>query len=88
MPEIKLNHAEVTGQLNNMKNALNALKLPSPSESAIGQNMLDFTEAWLDREENIHQLLSMYITAVEKNIEDTQSNIDSLKKQDEAITAS
>lgn len=87
MAEIKLDHAQVTAQLNNVKSALLALKLPSPSPGAIGQNMLDFTDKWLEREEQIHKLLEMYITAVQKNVDDTQSNIDSLKKQDEAITA-
>ena len=83
--QIKLDYSEVIGQLNDAERALEVLTLPSPSEEELGQNQLAFTKKWLEREENIKQMLKAYIIAVQKNIEDTRANVAILKKQDEAI---
>lgn len=83
MTQIKLNHAEMMKQLDEIKRALDALVLDGPDD--VGQNKLDFTEKWLEREEMIQQFVSQYVTIVQKNVEDTRVNLDSLKEQDEAI---
>jgi Family of unknown function (DUF5344) len=83
MTQIKLNHAEMMKQLDEIKRALNALVLEGPDD--VGQNKLDFTQKWQEREEMIHQFVSQYVTIVQKNVEDTRANVDSLKEQDEAI---
>lgn len=83
MTQIKLNHAEMIKQLDEIKRALDALVLDGPDD--VGQNKLDFTEKWLEREEMIQQFVSQYVTIVQKNVEDTRVNLDSLKEQDEAI---
>ncbi|TDL77915.1 YwqI/YxiC family protein [Peribacillus frigoritolerans] len=83
MTQIKLNHAEMMKQLDEIKRALDALVLDGPEDA--GQNKLDFTVKWQEREEMIHQFVSQYVTIVQKNVEDTRANVDSLKEQDEAI---
>ena len=83
MTQIKLNHAEMMKQLDEIKRALDALVLDRPEDA--GQNKLDFIEKWQEREEMIHQFVSQYVTIVQKNVEDTRANVDSLKEQDEAI---
>jgi hypothetical protein len=83
MTQIKLNHAEMMKQLDEIKRALDALVLEGPAD--VGQNKLDFTQKWQEREEMIHQFVSQYVTIVHKNVEDTRANVDSLKEQDEAI---
>jgi hypothetical protein len=83
MTQIKLNHAEMMKQLDEIKRALDALVLEGPAN--VGQNKLDFTQKWQEREEMIHQFVSQYVTIVQKNVEDTRANVDSLKEQDEAI---
>jgi hypothetical protein len=83
MTQIKLNHAEMMKQLDEIKRALDALVLDGPEDA--GQNKLDFTGKWQKREEMIHQFVSQYVTIVQKNVEDTRANVDSLKEQDEAI---
>jgi hypothetical protein len=83
MTQIKLNHAEMMKQLDEIKRALDALVLEGPAD--VGQNKLDFTQKWQEREEMIHQFVSQYVTIVQKNVEDTRANVDSLKEQDEAI---
>lgn len=49
------------------------------------ENSLDYTKKYHEREENIKTMLGDYKKAVQKNIEDTKDNVDSLKEQDEAI---
>lgn len=83
MTQIKMNHAEMMKQLDEIKRALDALVLDGPEDA--GQNKLDFTEKWQGREKMIHQFVSQYVTIVQKNVEDTRANVDSLKEQDEAI---
>ncbi|AZV44295.1 YwqI/YxiC family protein [Peribacillus asahii] len=85
MQKIKLDYSEVIQQLNNVKQALSELHLPSPSETELGQNQLKFTKEWLQREENLQKMVIQYMQAVQKNVEDTHANVDILKKQDEAI---
>lgn len=83
MTQIKLNHAEMMKQLDEIKRALDALVLEGPDD--VSQNKFDFTQKWQEREEMIHQFVSQYVTIVQKNVEDTRANADSLKEQDEAI---
>ncbi|MEW8987224.1 MAG: DUF5344 family protein [Bacillus sp. (in: firmicutes)] len=54
-------------------------------ELVLGNNHLDFTERWSSRETAIASDIAAYIERVTKNIEDTRSNVDSIKQQDEAI---
>ncbi|MCY8269966.1 YwqI/YxiC family protein [Bacillus sonorensis] len=82
---IKLNHKVVMKQLDQVKSALDSLSLNGPSAGSLGQNKLDFTKKWLEREETICDMVNQYKEAVYKNIEDTRSNVNSLKEQDEAI---
>ncbi|MGP1909664.1 YwqI/YxiC family protein [Metabacillus sp. JX24] len=83
MTQIKLNHAEMIGKLNEVRRALEALTLDVPGEA--GENKLDFTQKWLDREAALHQFVAQYTAVVQKNLEDTRANLDMLKEQDEAI---
>jgi len=83
MKEIKLKHAEVVKQLNTVKSKLEAVKLPGPA--SVGQNHLNYTTKWKEREEKIHQMVEQYVKIVEKNLEDTRANVDLLKEQDEAM---
>ncbi|MBU8580385.1 YwqI/YxiC family protein [Bacillus paralicheniformis] len=82
---IKLNHAAVMKQLEQVSSTLQAVSLKSPSAVALGRNNLDFTKKWLEREAEICNMVEQYKEAVRKNIEDTRSNVDTLKEQDEAI---
>lgn len=86
MVEIKLNYEAVMKELNEVKAALQHVKIDPPQASTLGKNKLDFTTYWLEREARIHQLINEYVEVVEKNIEDTKANVHSLKEQDEAIT--
>jgi hypothetical protein len=86
MAEIKLNYETVMKELNEVKSALANVKITPPQASTLGENQLDFTKYWLERETRIHQLINEYVEIVEKNIEDTKANVRSLKEQDEAIT--
>jgi Family of unknown function (DUF5344) len=86
MVEIKLNYEAVMKELEEVKSALANVKLVTPNSSLLGKNKLDFTTYWLEREARIHQLINEYVEVVEKNIEDTKANVQSLKEQDEAIT--
>lgn len=83
--EIKLNYASVVSELDNVKQALTALTMPKVDEEAYGQNKLNYTDQWLDREKGLDLTFSEYIEVVQKNIEDTISNVRTIKEQDEAI---
>ncbi|MBM7691964.1 hypothetical protein JOC77_001374 [Peribacillus deserti] len=85
MQTIKLNFDAVMQQLDDIKHALGALNLPGPSAGSLGQNQLEFTATYLEREARIHKSMTEYIQVVQKNIEDTRANVELLKKQDEAI---
>ncbi len=82
---IKLNHAAVMKKLEQVSSTLQAVSLKSPPARALGRNNLDFTKKWLEREAEICNMVKQYKEAVRKNIEDTRSNVDTLKEQDEAI---
>ncbi|ALC83158.1 MULTISPECIES: YwqI/YxiC family protein [Bacillus] len=85
MTTIQLRSKEVLAKLNEIKNEIDALSLKGPSMSSLGDNKLDFTAKWRERETNIHELVSQYKEAVLKNLEDTRDNVNTLKEQDEAI---
>ncbi|MGE6203852.1 YwqI/YxiC family protein [Guptibacillus hwajinpoensis] len=84
--EIKLNYSEVMTKLEEAMNAVQHLTLPEPSAGQLGRNKMNYTDAWINREQNLQRLLQDYMTVVQKNLEDTKANVDSLKEQDEAIT--
>jgi|GEM_PF-648745 aspartyl/asparaginyl beta-hydroxylase (cupin superfamily) len=86
--QIKLNHSAVMAKLNEVMHNLERLQLNPPAQEQLGRNKLNYTDAWIQREQNIQLLLKEYIATVEKNIEDTKANVEALKKQDEAITRS
>ncbi|XQY91806.1 YwqI/YxiC family protein [Metabacillus sp. HB246100] len=86
MVTIKLNYGTVVKEFNEAKSALQSINLRSPSSKEMGKNKLDYTRYFLEREAQIHQLLSEYVSIVEKNIDDTKVNVRSLKEQDEAVT--
>ncbi|MBF0705397.1 YwqI/YxiC family protein [Alkalihalobacillus hwajinpoensis] len=86
--EIKLNYSEVMTKLEEAMNAVQHLTLPEPSAGQLGRNKINYTDAWINREQNLQRLLQDYMTVVQKNLEDTKANVDSLKEQDEAITRS
>ncbi|WP_147534936.1 YwqI/YxiC family protein [Bacillus marasmi] len=85
MSTIQVKHNEVMKRLTKVKEALAALNLPNPNEQVLGNNKLDFTDLWTSRETAIASDIAAYIEIVAKNIEDTRSNVDSIKQQDEAI---
>jgi hypothetical protein len=86
--QIKLNHTAVMAKLNEVINSLERLQLKPPAQEQLGRNKLNYTDAWIQREQNIQLLLKEYIATVEKNIEDTKANVEALKQQDEAIIRS
>ncbi|SFC78572.1 hypothetical protein SAMN05443252_106160 [Bacillus sp. OV322] len=83
--EIKLKHDAVISQLSKTKTALKALTLNTPAKNAAGSNTLDFTSHWLEREEEIAELVKGYIAIVQKSIDDTKAGADLMKHQDEAM---
>ncbi|MDQ0217382.1 hypothetical protein ELQ35_07420 [Peribacillus cavernae] len=85
MGTIKLKYEEVMKTLEEVKNALDAVSMDSPAAGSLGQNSLDYTTKWLDREENIHKAVQQYMEVVKKNLEDTRANVELLKEQDEAM---
>ncbi|WP_147534941.1 YwqI/YxiC family protein [Bacillus marasmi] len=85
MNTIQLKHDEVMKRLTKVKEALAALALPNPNEQVLGNNKLDFADQWTSRETAIASNFASYIEIVSKNIEDTRSNVSSIKQQDEAI---
>ncbi|MBK5441500.1 MULTISPECIES: YwqI/YxiC family protein [Peribacillus] len=88
MATIKLNHPAVTKQVNQVKTALGTVTLGNLPADELGKNKLEFTSKWIDREANLEKVFERYIKIVQKNVEDTQANIDLLKEQDDAITHS
>ncbi|UXH46458.1 YwqI/YxiC family protein [Rossellomorea vietnamensis] len=86
--QIKLNHHAVMAKLNEVMHNLERLQLNPPAQEQLGRNKLHYTDAWIQREQNIHQILKDYIAVVEKNIQDTKANVEALKQQDEAVTKS
>ncbi|MFC0273111.1 YwqI/YxiC family protein [Metabacillus herbersteinensis] len=85
MATIRLDYEALTQKLDDVKRALDSLGIEGPSESSLGKNKLEFTDEWLEREENLHYFFTQYVSIVQKNLEDTRANITLLKEQDEAI---
>ncbi|MFX3617462.1 MAG: DUF5344 family protein [Sporolactobacillus sp.] len=83
MVEIELQHANVSGRLEQATQAVERVTLPGVPHS--GNNQLAFSDSWSENEGILQQLLSAYQAAVRKNIADTQANVDLLKRQDEVI---
>ncbi|AOA56402.1 putative protein YwqI [Bacillus subtilis] len=83
MSEIKLKYDAVIKTLESVKDALADVSIGAAGSN--GKNKLDYTKKYHEREENIKTMLGDYKKAVQKNIEDTKDNVDSLKEQDEAI---
>ncbi|MFF2288253.1 DUF5344 family protein [Peribacillus butanolivorans] len=88
MATIKLNHPAVTKQVNQVKIALGTVTLGNLPADELGKNKHEFTSKWIDREANLEKVFERYIKIVQKNVEDTQANIELLKEQDDAITHS
>jgi len=84
MTTIRLEFEKVMKELSEIEKTLSTINISSPQLSHLGNNQLDFTKAWLEREIKIEQLLTEYIQVVQKNVEDTKANIRLLKEQDEA----
>ncbi|WP_243292660.1 YwqI/YxiC family protein [Bacillus sp. FJAT-47783] len=85
MATIKLDYETVMSHLNDIERAIEKLTFPSLPEESVGNNKLNFTKKWIEREHEIHQLVSQYKEAVVKNVEDTKANVNLLKEQDQAM---
>ncbi|CAH0345749.1 YwqI/YxiC family protein [Bacillus sp. CECT 9360] len=85
METIKLRYDTVMKSLDQVQHALDSVNIPGPSSGALGQNKLEFTDKWLDREANIQKMVKQYMDVVYKNLEDTRANVELLKDQDEAM---
>ncbi|MEG7379490.1 YwqI/YxiC family protein [Bacillus subtilis] len=85
MSEIKLKYDTVIKTLETVKNALAGVSIGAAGSN--GKNNLEYTKKYHEREASIKTMLGDYKKAVQKNIEDTKDNVDSLKEQDEAIGA-
>ncbi|TYS09995.1 hypothetical protein FZC70_08210 [Bacillus subtilis] len=85
MSEIKLKYDTVIKTLETVKNALADVSIGAAGSN--GKNNLEYTKKYHERETSIKTMLGDYKKAVQKNIEDTKDNVDSLKEQDEAIGA-
>ncbi|MGE7602799.1 YwqI/YxiC family protein [Peribacillus sp. NPDC097675] len=86
MTTIKLNHSAVTKQVSQVKTAVDGTTIGALPADQLGNNDLNFTSKWEERETNLEKTFNQYLTIVKKNLEDTQANVDLLKEQDEAIT--
>jgi hypothetical protein len=86
MTYIQLKHSDVMAQVDQVKAALDALKLDAFNASDFGRNENGFSTSFTEGEAFVEMLLSQYIQVLEKNILDTRANVDLLKQQDEAMT--
>jgi hypothetical protein len=85
MSTIQVKHDDIIKKLETVKQALATLHLPNPNQQVFGKNKLDFTDRFKTQETAIATDIASYIEIVAKNVEDTRSNVDSFKQQDEAI---
>lgn len=85
METIKLNYDFVMKALDQVQNTLDSVNIQGPSSSVLGQNKLDFTDKWLEREANIQKMVQQYVEVVCKNLDDTRANVELLQDQDEAM---
>jgi len=85
MYAIQLNDETVADRLDEAKRALASLAMEKIATHALGRNQIIFTEQLMTREKTFQSLLEKYIEGVQKNIADTEANVQLLKRQDEAI---
>ncbi|WKB36323.1 DUF5344 family protein [Terrilactibacillus sp. S3-3] len=86
MYAIQLNDETVADRLDEAKRALASLAMEKIATHALGRNQIIFTEQLMTREKTFQSLLEKYIhQGVQKNIADTEANVQLLKRQDEAI---
>ncbi|WKB36495.1 DUF5344 family protein [Terrilactibacillus sp. S3-3] len=85
MYAIQLNDETVADRLDEAKRTLAPLAMEKMATHVLGRNQLIFTEQLMTREKTFQSLLEKYIEGVQKNIADTEANVQLLKRQDEAI---
>ncbi len=85
MTTIRLKHDDVTSQIKKMESALQALKLEGFTPGDFGRNRTGFSSSFTEGEAFLEQTVSEYIQIIQKNLADTQANVDYMKMQDEAI---
>ena len=85
MTDIQLRHGDVSDQIKKMESALQALNLPTFHAGDFGRNQTGFSAAFTAGEAMLEQIVSEYVQIVQKNLADTQANVDYMKSQDEAI---
>ncbi|MDM5299900.1 YwqI/YxiC family protein [Bacillus pumilus] len=86
MGQIKLNYQTVTEKLDEVSKAVEAITMKKAADKA-GENSLKFVTKWTTREAEINEMVSSFKEALTKNVQDTRSNVKTLKDQDEAIAA-
>nr|MDF9460303.1 YwqI/YxiC family protein [Bacillus pumilus] len=84
MGQIKLNYQTVMNQLDEVSQAVEALMMKKARDKA-GENSLEFVTKWTAREAEVNEMVSNFKEALIKNVQDTRSNVKTLKEQDEAI---
>ncbi|UYO35571.1 YwqI/YxiC family protein [Bacillus zhangzhouensis] len=86
MGQIKLNYQTVMDKLDKVSQAVEALGMKKAADQA-GENSLEFVTQWTAREAEVSEMVSSFKEALIKNVQDTRSNVKTLKEQDEAIAA-
>lgn len=86
MGQIKLNYQTVMDQLDEVSQAVEALAMKKAADK-VGENSLEFVTKWTAREAEVSEMVSSFKEALIKNVQDTRSNVKTLKEQDEAIAA-
>ncbi|MDR0124085.1 YwqI/YxiC family protein [Bacillus zhangzhouensis] len=86
MGQIKLNYQTVMDKLDEVSQAVEALTMKKAVDKA-GENSLEFVTKWTAREAEVSEMVSSFKEALIKNVQDTRSNVKTLKEQDEAIAA-
>ncbi|MEH3001180.1 YwqI/YxiC family protein [Bacillus pumilus] len=86
MGQIKLNYQTVMNQLDEVSQAVEDLMMKKAADKA-GENSLEFVTKWTAREAEVNEMVSNFKEALIKNVQDTRSNVKTLKEQDEAIAA-
>lgn len=86
MGQIKLNYQTVMNQLDEVSQAVEDLMMKKAADK-VGENSLEFVTKWTAREAEVNEMVSNFKEALIKNVQDTRSNVKTLKEQDEAIAA-
>ncbi|MCY7673913.1 YwqI/YxiC family protein [Bacillus safensis] len=86
MGQIKLNYQTVIDKLDEVSQAVESLAMKKAADKA-GENSLEFVTKWTAREAEVSEMVSSFKEALIKNVQDTRSNVKTLKEQDEAIAA-